>query len=113
MRNIAKKLKNRRGETIAEVLVSLLIGAMAILMLATMVASATKIITSSSEKMKAYVIDGNNLAEQSSFSSTGTVTFKKDGVPVKLTDKDSISVQYYVNSTVGDKAVVSYRVTTP
>ena len=51
-KRIIKKVKSRAGETIAEVLVALLISSVALVMLAGMIASTTSMVTQSKSKME-------------------------------------------------------------
>ncbi len=54
MRDIKNKLRSRAGESIGETLVALLIAALALLMLAGAVSSASKIVTRNKAAMEEY-----------------------------------------------------------
>ena len=61
---IMKKIKSQAGETIAEVLVALLISSVALVMLAGMIASTTNLVTRSKSKMEAYYAANEILEKQ-------------------------------------------------
>ena len=54
VKQVKKKLKSYRGETIAEVLIALLISSIALVMLASMISATVNLVTKSKEKMKDY-----------------------------------------------------------
>lgn len=70
-----KKLNSQAGETITEVLVSLLIAALALTMLAGMISSTVSLVTRSKETMNRYY-EGNAKLEQHSDGEPATVTIK-------------------------------------
>ena len=61
---IMKKIKSQAGETIAEVLIALLISSVALVMLAGMIASTTNLVTRSKSKMEAYYAANEKLEKQ-------------------------------------------------
>lgn len=70
-----RRLKNRGGETITEVLVALLISALALTMLAAMIAAATRMVDQSRKSLDDYYKAENNLAALSGApSGTGRAT---------------------------------------
>ena len=110
---IKSKYMDRRGETIGEVLISLLISTLAIMMLAAMIVSSGKIIKQSREAVQTYY-DANNVLEQKPEASpavsgakmeTGIIQIQKGGSQFSL-DRKEINVNYYINE---DKNVVSYK----
>lgn len=116
-----EKLRNRSGESIAEVLVATLISALAIMGLVLMISSATSLVTSSTELFGWYVRENNRITSGSASptssdfavfkpakSGEGTLTF----TPCRLTDLNispEISVQMYSNETMGE-TVTAYKV---
>ena len=58
-----RKLQSTHGETIAEVLVSTLIGALAVLMLAMAISVSSKMVVNNREIMDQYYLDSNTRAE--------------------------------------------------
>ena len=101
---IGKKLKSRSGESIGEVLVAVLISALALALLAGMVVSASRIVTQSKQALGRYVAAENALTMQSGEGTSGQVT---------ITDStgaaDSVAVLYYTER-IGGKDVTSYRI---
>ena len=65
-----KKLRSRAGETLTETLVALLISALALLMLAGAVTSATRVITRSKDKMTEYYAADAALANRTGTGNT-------------------------------------------
>lgn len=97
---LRRRLKNRRGETITEVLVALLISALALTMLAAMIASASKMVEQSRDRLDGYYKAENDLADPSGAAlGQGQVVLQGEG------SSDSWSVDYY---TDGD-SLVAYR----
>lgn len=112
---IVRKLKNRKGESIGEVLVSLLISALALVMLASMITSSSRMIQSSKVKLQDYYVANNALETRTGTNSgTGTVLVKVGGTQVKFdvtkTPADLPSVSYYKNAKApSGTQVVSYK----
>ncbi len=112
---IFEKLHSKAGESIGEVLVALLISALALVMLASMITSSSRMIQNSRVKMEEYY-RANSILEACPAASgtTGSVTVKT-GTPevnVKLHIDDTGT--YSVNIFNNDKApsstkVLSYR----
>lgn len=75
MSYIRKKISSQRGESITEVLVAVLITALAVLVFATMVSASTRIIRSGEIKMNKYYedisVDPGNKSEESIAFSDG------------------------------------------
>jgi hypothetical protein len=123
-----KKLNNRRGETIAETLVALLISAIGMVLLASMIQSASRMIANSQEQVKLYMSEENRLVDQPTADdgthieadATGIVTIKSVsdtntiGTPLKLTDgsEPTIEVDYYVNQHALGSDVKKYEMIT-
>ena len=125
LRRIRAKLKARRGEALAEILVALAISAVGMVLLAGMIMSSADMIKTSKDKMDDYIKAQNSIVQQETSELTGTVTFNRtiedEGTETitafVLTDewKDlggdpvELTVHYFVNSEIGGKSVVSYR----
>ena len=105
-----KKLKSSRGETIAETLLSVLIGALALTMLAGAVSSAANMINKSEEKMKQYYEDNEGM---SSPSLSGITELSLTGAnAVHLFGKDyQVTYTYAINNSFPGTPVVAYEVT--
>ena len=69
-----KKLKEPSGETLTETLVALLIAALALVMLAGMISSTTRIVTQSKTTMNSYYAENNMVAEQGASEGTAYIT---------------------------------------
>ncbi|MDD3277258.1 MAG: hypothetical protein PHG16_00030 [Lachnospiraceae bacterium] len=68
-----KKLRSRKGESLSETLVGVLISAIALLLLASMVMAATRIVSNSEAHMTKFY-EGMNKIESQSDPSSGTLT---------------------------------------
>ena len=106
-----KKLKSTSGESIAETLVSVLIAAFALLMLAGTVNTASGLITKGQKKMSEYYNANNNLATQDTTNGTSltSITISGNGI------NSSISVEGKIykptgESTLGSDKLMSYHV---
>ncbi len=87
-----KKIKSRSGESIAETLVAVLIAALALLLLAGTINTASNMITKSKDLLDTYYTANNNLALEKTKIGTLTVTMQDDaGISVS----ESWSVNYY------------------
>ena len=108
-KRIAAKLKSAAGESLAEVLIALLIAAMAMAMLATAISSTARIVTRSKSTMANYYNENNKLDAASSGGSGITIVF--DGV--QLTDEPSagstFSVYAFQNASSTKVPVISYK----
>ena len=97
-----QKLKSQKGETIAEVLIALLISSLALVMLASMISSTERIVTSSTKKMAEYYEVSNKLA---SLDPEGA---EEEGITVEIkTSSGSFSavhedIPLFVNDELGD-----------
>ena len=111
---IIDKLKSKAGESITEVLVSLLISSLGMLILANMIAISAKLISDSRTKYENYLNSENKLVEQPIVSPGhgGDVTIVVKNSSNQLISSDfhdnPISVEYY-SSEFGGKAVISYK----
>ncbi len=119
-----KKLKSQGGETIAELLVALLIAALALTMLASMISSSSKVILRSMDSMEKYVAAENQISAHEKKSGddnvrilegdfTVTLHVNGSGDAWALTDdrlEEPLKVTYYVADAIKGKPVVSYAV---
>lgn len=105
-KQLLKKLKSNSGESIAETLVAVLIAALALLMLAGTINTASRLITRSKTALDAYYTENNKLSEHSSSNSSGTST-----VTVSSGAADgwiSCTVDLYKNDKIGSAPVVAF-----
>lgn len=101
IRKCVRRLKNGRGETITEVLVALLVSALALTMLAAMVAASTRMVNESRNKIDEYYQAGNGMAALSgSAAGTGRAALTGEGT------SDEWELEYYTDGN----GTVSYRV---
>lgn len=117
-RKLKRKLNNNKGETIAEVLIALLVSCLGVALMASMISVSMSIIVNSKKTMSDYISRENVLIEKDAAESgTGTVSVKKqDGAALKLTAEDDgnpLAVKYYVNTVLGNKKVYTYRIKPP
>ncbi len=129
---LLKKLKGKAGESLAEVLIALLIAALALTMLASVISSAARMITQSKKKMSDYYAANGELTTRShavANTESGELTAS---VQLKVGEKyedahlisstESLNITYYVNKVVSiknadgkDSSVVAFwlKPTTP
>lgn len=86
---IVRKLRSVRGETIAEVLVSTLIGALAVLMLAMAISVSSRIVAHNRASMDQYYTESNAVAEGTSGISYSDLVIKSGSVEVDLVGEGS------------------------
>lgn len=115
---IKKKVFNRKGDSIAEVLIALLISSLALVMLAAMITASANIITNSKTKMNDYYEEINVL---NTFLSPNppvtTVSSTNVRTTLTVTDPDGTStskyedynVSYCVDRMFQSKPVVSFK----
>ena len=105
--------RSERGETITETLVALLIGGLALLMLAVVIASVTRMSAESQQTMDGYYEDANTIAEVAQVTATGKIALQESGASVSISaDEDAdepLDANYYEGTTAG-RPVVSYSV---
>ena len=115
LRRIASRVRNQRGETITEALVSVLIGGLALLMLAVVISATSRMMFDSNAEMNKYYQESNAMAAHETASegsgSTGKLGVEVDGAPVKISDDSESEVDVkYREGEVAGKPVVSYWV---
>ncbi len=110
--NIRRKLKQNNGETLIEVLVSLLIICLCLLMLSYSIDSSVKVIKSANEKMDEYYKKNNILADglNGDEYEDGTITFKNgnSNCVLVLGTSSTINVTYYINDAFSSNEVIAY-----
>jgi len=98
-KRIIQKLRCNRGESLTETLVALLIAAIALVMLASMISSTTRIVTQSKTKMKEYYDANVTVASQTGNGTSASVTI----------DDEEYEVTAYLNSSFSNTPIASYR----
>lgn len=115
---IIRKLSRNNGESIAEVLIAVLISSFALVMLATMLTSTMKLVAKSKTKTENYSKEGNKLVEMDAADkyADGTVAMylgdDEFAPKCSLSDDDDasdIDVEYFLNEESGWHVVVSYK----
>lgn len=103
------KARSNRGETLTEVLVSIVIAGLAILMLAMAISAATSSNLHSQKAIDEYFQESNGIATSSTNNGTGSVSLKTSGgVTVHLNDENSVN--YHIGLEDGATPVASYNV---
>ncbi len=93
MKDLMNKLKSSNGDSIAEVLVAILITALATIVFATMVSSSVQMIEKSSETMNDYYA---SISTPTKTTGNVNVTFKNtSGTPVTIGGQDYLLVDVY------------------
>ena len=115
MKTMIKKLKNKKGESLSEVLVASLFVSLAFVMILGMIMASQKMIQKTETTMKQYYANRNAFEEgTTSSTATGTITISgtsKDA-PNQTTITDSINVNVTTQEvTVGSDTqdYVSYE----
>lgn len=108
MQAIRARLRGDRGETITEVLVAIVISGLAILMLATAIASAVNVNNASRDAMNRYYAANNNAVLGDTATASGTVSVTMNGGSISLGNKASIPVTFRIGQQVNDTLVVAY-----
>ena len=106
------KLRSLKGESISEVLVALLISSLALVMLAAMIATSSRLILNSKEKLNKYYAQNDALSvqaapEQGQTGAVGKVTLQSGANTITLTDGET-QVYLYSNGESGSVPVISY-----
>lgn len=111
MKQIVKKLRSRAGETIAETLVALLVGTLALMVLAGMITATSNIIKTSESKMDDYYKECAKLAtfETGGAGATGSGTAV---ITVGESTTVSVPVASYENNIFAGHTVTAYRMST-
>ncbi len=111
MRKMKNRLKSSAGETIGEVLISTLVAALSLMILAMMIASAGKLVIKSKNFMDDYVKEENGIVTGTGSAVTGTLKFSDGGTEVPLTNHSpdgGYTVNIYVNDQISGKPVAAY-----
>lgn len=105
MENLKKKLNSQSGESLAETLVSLLIAALALVMLAGAMTTASNVVMKSRDKLggeNGYYSKTENLVKMESTTSN-TVEINGTGL------NQSVEIEYDVNDAFSKTPVIAYK----
>ncbi len=120
-KKVLDKLRSRRGDSLAEVLVAMLISAVALVMLASMIASSGRMIRHSRESMENYDAANNVLASMPDTVPAAVKTVTKasgvelnvknnsDSKTVRLKTASGALVTVYENAGHAGKTGVAYK----
>ncbi|MBQ1411393.1 MAG: hypothetical protein IIY94_08975 [Oscillospiraceae bacterium] len=118
LKKMKARLESQSGESIAEVLVAVMLSAIGLTMLALMISATTRMVIRSKNITSDYVGSNNQLVEKGDTTLNGEVEVlfvdPISGVQHKrLTDESSedykIPVRYYINDNIGNVSVTSYK----
>ncbi len=113
-KRLLEKLHSDAGETITEVLVALLISALALAMLASMIQASSNMITTSKAKMEGYYERNNAIGLQTETSEERrTFTFSEDSSSSNNIKTETFQVVLFRNEEIGDTDVIAYKEATP
>ena len=104
---IRAKIRSRRGESITEVLVAIVVSGLAILMLATVIATAVNVNRASQQSMNEYYA-ANNSVVSGGVTASGSVSLESG---VAIADRDSVTVTYHIGEQADGTLVISYAET--
>ena len=113
MRRVIGKLRSSRGESLTEVLISTLIAAVALVMLASMVATGANLVEQSKDRLTAYYEAGNALAAQEPETDGPTIELElkdeEDTAVYLRADGNKIEAYVFVDDELGGDGVTAYR----
>jgi Tfp pilus assembly protein PilV len=94
-KQIKKKLNSRDGESLAEVLVAVLIIAVGLVLISTMVIASGRMVDKGGQKMKNVVAASNAMEEQTGTTSNAQLDVKSDKTQVNATAIIQIKLYKY------------------
>ena len=103
-KDCVRKLRSRRGESIAEVLIALLITAMGMAVLAGMISSASKIVQNSEDAVKTFIQAENSLAAQSGTRQGGQALMEFDNQSAA-----PITIEVFASDSGNGTLLYSYK----
>ncbi len=106
---IRRKLQNNRGDSIAEVLIALLISALALVMLASMITSSSRMILSSKAKMDAYYQESGSYSAPNATGDKVKITIVVDGDTDPSEDYDILYYKTTNEEISGFQKIVSFK----
>lgn len=108
MKKLLKKLRSAKGESLAEMLVALLFVALALIMMATMINSASRITMQSRQATREFY-GGLNTLDNSAAGSETTASFKdSSGNAVSIGAGADFKVTVSGNGETGNDAIYRY-----
>ena len=106
---ICAKLRSEAGESISETIVSVLIAALALVMLAGAVSTASHVITTSKDRLDGYYAENEKIITM----SDEAVTESTHRIRISCGDETwgSVPVKYYINNKFSGNPVITYKKT--
>ena len=105
MKSFKTKVHSQIGETLAETLITVLIIAVAMTMLAGMISASASMVKKSEKKMDDYY-QGSEVLETFSETESNMITLKTDEATF-----ESIPIEYAKNEVFTDHTIIAYRST--
>lgn len=103
----ARRLASARGESITEVLVAIVIGAMAILLMAMAISASSNMVSKGREAMDEYYAANEKLASGDGAATfSGTVTIKDGGTEIVKAGVEGYSTDQFNGDLI---AIYSYK----
>lgn len=104
------RLKRRSGESLGEVLISVLIAAVALVLLASMITASAGLTERSRERLKGYYTDQQRLTFEGEPDDTAnfTATIREDGNPVGGV-AEAVRIDLYIENGPGSAEIYAYR----
>lgn len=87
LREMGRRLRSQRGESLTEVLVSTLIAAVALVMLASMISTGARLVDQSRDALRSYYNENNRLAAQDSEEDPAPET-----LTLEIVDEDNYNI---------------------
>ena len=110
---IFRRLKRRSGESIGEVLISVLISAVALVMLASMITTSAGLVKTGKDKLQRYYVGQDALTQYSETDVPEGVTIAADSVTIRQEDGSEVyavvEVECFVEEGVDGTKLISYR----
>lgn len=105
--------RGSRGESLVEVLMAIVIGGLALVVLAMAISTASRMAIDSRTTMNDYYRANNTAIANGSGLGSGEVTLKvkgdSDSSPIALVSDSELNVSYYANNELGSSAIILYE----
>lgn len=110
---IFRRLKRRSGESIGEVLISVLISAVALVMLASMITTSAGLVKTGKDKLQQYYVGQDALTQYSETDVPEGVSIDADSVTIRQEGGSEVyavvEVKCFVEEGVDGTKLISYR----
>ena len=110
---IFRRLKRRSGESIGEVLISVLISAVALVMLASMITTSAGLVKTGKDKLQQYYVGQDALTQYSETDVPEGVSIAADSVTIRQEGGSEVyavvEVECFVEEGVDGTKLISYR----